>query len=283
MITSGSSGIGRELAKPAGGRHDAAMRWSARLLVAVTWVSGVIFAAYIVAFFGGVAVRGDSQRWNEALPGLYDVHSPLTTAAIGAHFMTGGLLLLLGPIQLIGRLRLARPGLHRWLGRVYIMSAGAAGLGGLAFIIGQGTIGGPLMDVGFGLYGALMILCATLAYVHARSGRYEWHRAWAIRLFALTIGSWLYRMEYGLWSLLFGNIGRAAGFSGWFDAIMVFFFYAPNLIVAEVFIRTGRKGQGAVANFGAVVLLLAASTFVIAVTWIFTANIWGPRMVSSFI
>ncbi|MDQ0996172.1 hypothetical protein QFZ34_001349 [Phyllobacterium ifriqiyense] len=33
------------------------------------------------------------------------------------------------------------------------------------------------MDVGFGLYGTLMILCATLAYVHARSGRYERHRA----------------------------------------------------------------------------------------------------------
>lgn len=31
MITSGSSGIGRDLAKPAAGRHDAAMRWSAGL------------------------------------------------------------------------------------------------------------------------------------------------------------------------------------------------------------------------------------------------------------
>lgn len=90
-------------------------------------------------------------------------------------------------------------------------------------------------------------------------------------------------MECGLWPLLFGNIGCAAGFNGWFDEIMVLFFYVPNLIVAEMFIRAGRKGQGAVANFGAVALLLVASAFVIAVTWIFTANATEPKMVSSII
>ncbi len=84
------------------------------------------------------------------------------------------------------------------------------------------------MDVGFGLYGALMVLCTTMAYVHARSSPYERHRAWAIRLFALTIGSWLYRMEYGLWFLLFGFLGRTVDFNGWFDTIMVLFFYLPQ-------------------------------------------------------
>ena len=279
-MTGGSSGIGRERARPTGDLHGAALRWSARLLVAASWVSAAIFAAYILDFFGGAAVGGDSQRWNEALPGLYDVRSPLTTIAIGAHFITGGVLLLLGPIQLIGGLRRAVPTLHRWLGRIYTISAGVAGLGGLVFIFGKGTIGGLRMDVGFGLYGALMVLCTTMAYVHARSGRYERHRAWAIRLFALTIGSWLYRMEYGLWFLLFGFLGRTVDFSGWFDTVMVFFFYLPNLIIAELIIRVDQKDRGAVVNLGAAALLLAASAFVIAVTWTFAASIWGPRMVS---
>ncbi len=136
------------------------------------------------------------------------------------------------------------------------------------------------MDVGLGLYGALIVLCATMAYVHAQSGRYERHRAWAIRLFALTIGSWLYRMEYGLWFLLLGFLGRTGGFGGWFDAIMVFFFYVPNLIIAELFIRAARKDRSAVVNFGVSALLLAANIFVIAVTWTFTASVWGPRMIS---
>lgn len=279
-ISGGSRYVGQKSAR---GRHGVALSWSARLLFAACWMSGAIFAVYIIAFFGGAALNSAGQRWNEALPGLYDVHSPLTTIAIGAHFVAGGVLLFLGPIQLIGRLRRAVPGLHRWLGRAYVISAGVAGVGGLAFIIGQGTIGGPLMDVGFGLYGALMVLCATMAYVDARSGRYDRHRAWAIRLFALTIGSWLYRLEYGLWFLLFGNIGRAAGFSGWFDVIMVFFFYVPNLIIAELFIRASRKGRAAVADFGAATLLLAASAFIIVATWIFISNVWGPRMISVFV
>jgi hypothetical protein len=267
---------------PTGNLGGAALRWSAQLLVAVSWASGAIFAVYIIAFFGGAAIGGAGQRWNGALPGLFEPRSALINFAIGAHFLAGGVLLLLGPIQLIGGVRRSVPWLHRWLGRIYVVSAGMAGLGGLVFIVGRGTIGGLLMDVGFGLYGALMVLCATMAYVRARSGRYEQHRAWAIRLFALTIGSWLYRMEYGLWSVLFGGLGRGQAFSGWFDAAMVFFFYVPNLMIAEVFIRSGRNDRRAFVNRGAVVLLLAASAFIVVATWMFTASVWGPRIVAPF-
>lgn len=113
-----------------------------------------------------------------------------------------------------------------------------------------------------------------------RGCRYERHRAWAIRLFALTIGSWLYRMEYGLWSVLSGGLGCGAGFSGWFDAVMVFFFYVPNLISAELFISAGEKDRGVLANGGAVALLLAAGIFIVIATLMFTASIWGPRMIA---
>ncbi|WP_313324742.1 DUF2306 domain-containing protein [Sphingobium yanoikuyae] len=272
--------VDRTSAEPTGNLASAALRWSARLLVVASWASGAIFATYIIAFFGGAAIGDASQRWNGALPGLYDARSPSINLAIGAHFLAGGVLLLLGPIQLIGGVRRAVPWLHRGLGRIYVLSAGMAGLGGLAFIVGRGTIGGVLMDVGFGLYGALTVLCATMAYLRARSGRYERHRVWAIRLFALTIGSWLYRMEYGLWSVLFGGLGRGPGFSGWFDAVMVFFFYAPNLFIAELFIRAGRNGRGVLANGGAVALLLSASIFIVIATWMFTASIWGPRILA---
>src|SRR3546814_5046453 len=148
------------------------------------------------------------------------------------------MLLLLGPIQLIGPGRGAVPRLLRWLGRLYVVAAALAGVGGLGFIIGKGTIGGPLMDVGFGIYGALMILCAERAFTLGRQRRFDAHRAWAIRLFALTVGSWLYRMEYALWYLVMGDLGTDH-FRGWFDAITTFFFYIPNLAVAEFFIRAG--------------------------------------------
>lgn len=253
---------------------------SARLLVLASWISGAIFAAYIIGFFGGTALGGAGERWNESLPRLYEGRAWLSTAAIGTHFMAGGVLLLLGPIQLFGSIRRNLPALHRWLGRIYVVSAGLAGLGGLGFIVGRGTVGGTLMDVGFGIYGALMVLCACLAYTRARSGRYQQHRAWAIRLFALTVGSWLYRMEYGAWHVLTGGIGIESGFSGWFDAIMMFFFYVPNLLVAELFIRSRQRDYRPVASLGATAILLIASAFIIFATWTFTARNWGPRMIS---
>jgi len=265
-------GDGRELT------HDA-LRWSARLLVASSWISGALFGAYILLFFGGTALSGEAARWDESLEGLHDPERLWATLAIGLHFLTGGILLLLGPVQLINSVRRSRPLLHRWLGRLYVLSAGLAGVGGITFILANGTIGGTLMNGGFGLYGALMVLTAERTFTHARAGRREQHRAWAIRLFALTVGSWLYRMEYGLWFLTMGRAGHTSTFDGPFDAVMMFFFYLPNLAVTELFIRARRQGTP-VARLSAAAVLLATSAFVVVATWAFTADYWGPGMVS---
>jgi len=264
-------------------RADIALRWSARLLVVVSWIGGAIFAAYIVAFFGGMALGGAAGRWNESLPGLFDPVTPIAVGAIGAHFIAGSVLLLLGPVQLIGAVRRRLPALHRWLGRVYVISAGLAGLGGLVFIAVRGTVGGTVMDIGFGLYGVLMVLCAWMAFVRARAGRFDAHRAWAIRLFALTVGSWLYRMEYGSWFLLTGGVGVGRDFSGAFDMVMAFLFFLPNLLVAEFFIRARQGQRGSLATLGASAALLAASGLVAVVTFVFTRGAWGQRMASGLL
>ncbi len=251
------------------------LRWSLRLLVIACWLSGAIFGAYILAFFGGEAISGTAERWNDSLPALHDTATPLANLAIGAHFFTGGVLLLLGPVQFIGVIRRTVPALHRWLGRLYVLAAGLAGAGGLGFILAKGTIGGPVMNTGFGLYGALMILAAVQTYRHARARHIEQHRAWAIRLFALTVGSWLYRLDYGLWFLAAGRLGHDAHFGGAFDMVMAFFFYLPNLIIAEVAIRARNTPRGILAA-GAAAVLLAAALLVLVATWTFTTDYWGP-------
>jgi hypothetical protein len=248
--------------------------------VIASWVSAAIFGVYILAFFGGVAADGSADRWNESLSGLHDARTPLASLAIGAHFVTGGVLLLLGPIQLIAPLRRSLPTAHCWLGRLYVICAALAGAGGLVFIVTKGTIGGAAMNIGFGLYGALMVACSALVYRHARSGRYEIHRAWAIRLFALAVGSWLYRMEYGFWFLVADGIGHTSSFDGWFDVVLAFFFYLPNLLVAELFIRARRSPEGAALNLVAAATLLAATAFVGVATWSFTTDYWWPGVVS---
>jgi hypothetical protein len=255
-------------------------RWSMILLVAATWLSGGIFGAYILSFFGGTALQGAAERWNESLPMLHDAARPFAVLAIGLHFLAGGILLLLGPIQLIGSIRRAMPSLHRWLGRLYVLTAGLAGFGGLTFIASQGTLGGPIMDAGFGIYGGLMLLAAVMAYRHARAGRYELHRAWAIRLFALTVGSWLFRLDYGFWFMAVGRTGHNSHFTGWFDHVMVFFFYVPNLAIAELAIRARRGLPAGLLGPAISATLFIASIFVLVATWSFTKDYWGPGIVS---
>lgn len=260
-------------------RRGWTLRAAATLLVAACWVSSALFGAYILAFYGGTAAS-DPARWNETLPRLHEAATPLANLAIGAHFATGGILLLLGPIQLIGTVRRAVPALHRWLGRLYVLAAGIAGAGGLGFILAKGTVGGAPMSLGFGLYGALMVVAAGFTYSHARARRLEQHRAWAIRLFALAIGSWLYRMEYGFWFLAFGRIGHTGTFSGWFDIVMAFFFYLPNLAIAEAFIRARRAASGTPLRLAATAVLLGAAAFVILATWEFAGSYWLPGIAS---
>ncbi|KAK0360959.1 hypothetical protein LTR94_025269, partial [Friedmanniomyces endolithicus] len=59
-----------------------ALRFASSAMVISTWLSGAIFAFYIIAFFGGTAVQGAAQRWNESLPGLHDFAAPVATIAI---------------------------------------------------------------------------------------------------------------------------------------------------------------------------------------------------------
>jgi hypothetical protein len=145
----------------------------------------------------------------------------------------------------------------------------------------KGTIGGVPMNLGFGLYGALVTVAAFQAIRHARAGRFDRHRAWAIRLFALVIGSWLYRMDYGFWSLAADDAGETSNFDGPFDIVMAFFFYLPNLAVAELFVRARLLDEGArlrlAAGSGA---MLAAAGVVLLGTYYFTRYYWGPGILA---
>ncbi len=248
-------------------------------LACITWISAGLFGLYILAFYAAALYDGEMAKWNGVLPGLYEPGSAVATVGIGAHFAAGGIILALGSIQLIGAVRARLPAVHRWIGRIYVSASILAGLGGLAFILVRGTIGGPVMSLGFGLYGALTVLCAVQALRYARARQFDAHRAWALRLFALAIGSWLYRMDYGFWLLLTGGMGHSQTFRGPFDQVMAFFFYIPNLLVVEVLLRSARREASVAGKFAATVVFVAAGGFLLLGTYYFTRFYWGPAIV----
>ncbi len=264
-------------------RLDKSIKIGTYLLAATVWISALLFGLFILSFYFVALMEGNTEQWNQVLPGLYDSSTKSATIGIGIHFAAGGIILILGFIQLIERLRISYPALHRWLGRLYVLACLMASIGGLAFIFIKGTIGGLVMDIGFSGYGILMFWAAVEAFRHAKGRRIELHRAWAIRLFALAIGSWLYRMDYGFWFLFTDGLGHTDTFDGPFDYFMSFFFYLPNLLVAEFFIRRKNLLQSAASKWVAASALYVATAFLILATYFFTMRLWGAAIVDLFV
>jgi uncharacterized membrane protein len=254
--------------------------FSSRMLATVTWISCGLFGLYILIFYAGALVSGTASRWNGVLPGLYTASSTASTVGIGLHFAAGGVILALGFMQLLNVIRQRAPAVHRWLGRIYVTAAALAGVGGLTFIAVTGTIGGLAMNLGFGLYGILMVLCAMQTYRYARRRQLDTHRKWAIRLFALAIGSWLYRMEYGFWFLMMHKLGHTHDFHGPFDVVMAFFFYLPNLLVAEAYLRGRAEQAGAAAKLSGAAVMGVAVCLLIVATYFFAMRYWWPAIVT---
>jgi uncharacterized membrane protein len=250
------------------------LNWSLKMLMLVVWCSTLLFGLFILAFYVS-SYFVEPHKWNESLAGLHVAGGTLANSSIGLHFLAGGIILILGCLQLLPSIRRHVPRLHRISGRVYVLACLTTSIGGLIFIAARGTIGGAMMDLGFGLYGALMFICAIQTVRYARANEFARHRAWALRLFALAVGSWLYRMEYGLWFMATDAIGHEDDFSGWFDQVMAFFFFVPNLIVVELILRAQRFKKSAWVQGCLVGLFFTTVALVLIGTWAFWNLFWS--------
>ncbi|TQM05667.1 putative membrane protein DUF2306 [Pseudoxanthomonas sp. 3HH-4] len=212
-------------------------------VIQATAVAGLLaFGAYIVLRAVGATHRNFDQ-WRALVAGLAmpTAQDWIANFGIGLHFVMGAVLVLAWPILLSARIRARHRAVHRWTGRTYVTAGILAGAGGMSFILTHGAYT-PSASVAFAIWGAVMMLSAVMAYVHARAKRFDLHRAWAIRLFAMVLGSWVFDLEIRAWKDLTGGLGMGAGnASGPFDYAILYLFFVPNLLVAECFIRNQHR------------------------------------------
>jgi len=216
--------------------------WIGRAIQAIALAGLLAFGAYIVLRAAG-ATPGNFEQWRALVDGLPMQSAQVWVAnlGIGLHFAMGTILVLAWPILLSSRIRARHRAVHRWTGRVYATAGVLAGVGGLSFILTHGAYT-RAASIAFAAWGAVMMLCAIMAFVHARAKRFDRHRAWAIRLFAMVLGSWVFDLEIRAWKDLTGGLGMGAGnTSGPFDYAIIYLFFVPNLLVAECFIRNLHK------------------------------------------
>lgn len=139
--------------------------------------------------------------------------------------------LVIGPFQFLKGLRARRPRLHRWMGRTYVIACLIAGAAGLLLAVGATT--GPVSTAGFGLLAVLWIFTTTGAWTSAMDRRFDEHRRWMIRSFALTFAAVTLRLylPFAFFSPFgYDDTYRAISFLCW----------VPNLAFAEVFVRLRR-------------------------------------------
>lgn len=171
---------------------------------------------------------------------IYTSGGRLANTGIFAHMMLGALVTLLAPLQLVSSVRDRWPTVHHATGYLLFTAAMLTASGGLVYIAVRGTIGGALMDIGFSLYGACLMVAAVMTVYHARRRERQRHRQWALRFFVLAIASWLYRVHYGVWHAMTGGLASEKDFSGLFDQIQNFAFFVPYLIALEIYFRSRR-------------------------------------------
>lgn len=257
------------------------MRFNILAMVTTVWTSCVLFGFYIFIFYLGNAISGRGTEWNQKLPGLYDAKEILPTGGMSFHFVAGSILLILGFIQFSSRIRTSFPWLHRILGRIYIAASLLAGTGGLIFIFLQGTVGGYVMDIGFAGYGFLMVIAAVQTFRFAQRREFATHRLWALRLFSLSIASWLYRMDYGFWFFFTNGLGHTKDFHGYFDQFMAFFFYLPNLYIVGLIARAKSNTLNRTQQYIGGSLLACANVFIILGTYTFVVRSWWPSILKT--
>ncbi len=114
----------------------------------------------------------------------FEVTAPLR---LWGHVLGGPLALALAPVQLWTGLRMRRPGLHRWAGRIYAVAVLVGGLAGLTLA--------PMSDaslfarVGFMVLAVAWIGSTWFGISLAMRGDYARHRWWMQRSLALTFSA----------------------------------------------------------------------------------------------
>ncbi|MDO3641707.1 DUF2306 domain-containing protein [Mucilaginibacter sp. L3T2-6] len=144
------------------------------------------------------------------------------------HITTGGLAMLTGWSQFSNRLRGRYLNIHRFVGKVYVLSVLLSSCAGL--YIAFFASGGIVCVIGFGSLALLWFFTDIKAYTSIRKLQIDEHERWMIRNYALTFAAVTLR----IWLPLATSIMRFDFTTSY--RVISWLCWVPNLIVAELII-----------------------------------------------
>jgi len=254
---------GESAARHAAGAH-AALTYSVRFWFVTAVIGQWAFLYYIAAFYDAATLRGDFAAWsrNTFLLKGYVAGDTAGNLAFATHVMLAALVTFGGALQLIPWLRSRFVSVHRWNGRLFLVTAIAAALSGLYMIWVRGSRQNLTAGIATSLDAVLIIVFALQAWRWARAREIPLHRRWALRTFIVANGVWFQRIGMFGWAVANqAPVGMTKHFDGWFDLSWAFGCYLVPLAVLELYLRC-RESAGTRARFGmaAVMLLMTVMT-----------------------
>lgn len=257
-----------------------ALRATARFWFAMAVIGQLVFAVYVLGFYGRLTLEGHPERWNQVMPHGYVAGHAFFNTVLGLHLAFVVAVIVGGVLQLLPRIRRLAPGFHRWNGRAYLLAAAILSIGGLAMVWLRGGMVGDLpQHLGVSLNAVLILGFAGMTWQHARARRFDRHRRWALRLFLAVSGVWFFRIGLMFWIVVNrGPVGfDAESFTGPFLSFLSFAQYLIPLGVLELHFRVQKNGAQATrvamaACLGILTLMMMAGVGAA------TALMWLPHL-----
>lgn len=206
--------------------RDRCWSWFGRTVVVLWSLTGWAFITYLYHFY----LSNPEGHW-KILPNL---NGPEQKPLIYLHIVGATLILLLGPFQMLNNVYRTR--IHRWTGVIYALGCLLSSLAGLGFIILNGTGGGVWMTLAFSLSGTLIFILTLITIYFALWDSPLYHRAWAIRLYALASSSVFYRALYfGVVPLL--GLPHWRNFQAPLDVTFDWLYFLVPMAFTELYLR----------------------------------------------
>ncbi len=241
-----------------------ALRTSAVAWYCVALAGQLLFAVYIVGFFGRTAAQGQPEAWNKVLTPGYVPGDTVGNLVLASHLMFAVAVTVGGLLQLVPRIRQRVPRFHRWNGRVFLLSAVVASVGGLVMVWTRKTGGDLSTHIAISINALVILGCAGMTLRHALARRIDAHRRWALRLFLVVSGGWFFRIGLMFWLVVNqGPVGfDPKTFTGPFLTILSFAQYVVPLGLLELYFHAQAhrepRGQLAMAaSLGGLTLAMA--------------------------
>jgi uncharacterized membrane protein len=152
------------------------------------------------------------------------------------HVIGGVTALFVAPLQFVRRARVRWPVIHRMTGRIYVAACALGAPAG--FMLALGTTAGPIASVGFAIPAFLWGLFTWVGVRAAVERRFDEHRDWMLRSYAITSTAITLRLMLPASALLGFDFLSAYRVIAWLA-------WMTNLLVFEFFIRRSRGSSDA--------------------------------------